>query len=505
MSETQYAGSFTMTMASAASNIDFFRSTLSDDACANWRVTINNAVSEQKANNLTFSEGDVIKIEYDTNHCVFHPGEMDGDPSETLNYILNIEGSLPFNNGSETGLYIIESFFENCSKLVSASGLLFSNWTNVKSFSKCFQNCYKLSSISEDIFQYNINATSFPDVFNRCFALKTVPEKIFSNNINATVFNRCFQECTSLTSIPENIFVNNNKITSIRQCFYGCTSLTPLVYISSPNISSSSGVDNFAKDCAAKGTVYVLANSTTYTVFIESTTANVNVLTWNPDAIEVSDTPLVSMVLVDDENNRTTFNGPIINDFTITEDLQSKITQLTTLATNISNLQTRLTNITNILNTQNIEFTDNVSDVSSAGSKLYIQPQYYLKLVNDNAGSIRYINLTPYVTGKYNFTLNSVYTLSVTASLKLNTEFNFNEWKIQRNITTGQNLTVQSDGEVGDIDNITMQGTPIYIKDGTPNLVDQNLQSNSISIVIEKDNNLITPSDICTINITFTK
>lgn len=43
-------------------------------------------------------------------------------------------------------------------------------------------------------------------------------------------------------------------------------------------------------------------------------------------------TPLVSMVLVDDENNRTTFNGPIINDFTITEDLQEKITQLTTLS-----------------------------------------------------------------------------------------------------------------------------------------------------------------------------
>ena len=222
-------------------------------------------------------------------------------------------------------------------------------------------------------------------------------------------------------------------------------------------------------------------------------------------SVQINDTPLVSMVLVDDNNNRTTFNGPIINDFTITEDLQEKITQLTTLATNIGNLQTRLTNITNILNTQNIEFTDNVSDVSSAGSKLYIQPQYYLKLVNDTAGGIRYINLTPYVTGKYNFTLNSVYTLSVTASLKLNTEFNFNEWKIQRNITTGQNLTVQSDGEVGDIDNITMQGTPIYIKDGTPNLVDQNLQANFISIVIEKDNNLITPSDICTINITFTK
>ena len=219
----------------------------------------------------------------------------------------------------------------------------------------------------------------------------------------------------------------------------------------------------------------------------------------------ISDTPLVSMVLVDDENNRTTFNGPIINDFTITEDLQSKITQLTTLATNISNLQTRLTNITNILNTQNIEFMDNVSDVSSAGSKLYIQPQYYLKLVNDTTGDIRYINMTPYVTGKYNFNVNSINILSITVSLKLDAEFNHIDWKIQRNITTGQNLTVQSNGEVGDIKDITMQGIPIYIKDGTPDLEDQNLQADFISIVITKDEETPTPAGTCTINLTFTK
>ena len=131
---------------------------------------------------------------------------------------------------------------------------------------------------------------------------------------------------------------------------------------------------------------------------------------------DISDTSLVSMVLVDDENNRTTFNGPIINDFTITEDLQSKITQLTTIANNISNLQTRLTNITNILNTQNIEFTDNVSDVSSAGSKLYIQPQIRLKLYwEDSDGSelgSNFINLTRILTGKVSYPTNQTYTIN---------------------------------------------------------------------------------------------
>ena len=131
----------------------------------------------------------------------------------------------------------------------------------------------------------------------------------------------------------------------------------------------------------------------------------------------ISDTPLVSMVLVDDDNNRTTFNGPIINDFTITEDLQSKITQLTTLATNISNLQTRLTNITNIFNTQNIEFTDTQPiNVSDAGSKLYIQPQIGLKLYwNDSDGSelgSNFINLTRILTGKINYPTDQTYTIN---------------------------------------------------------------------------------------------
>lgn len=134
-------------------------------------------------------------------------------------------------------------------------------------------------------------------------------------------------------------------------------------------------------------------------------------------SIQINDTPLVSMVLVDDNNNRTTFNGPIINDFTITEDLQEKITQLTTLTTNIGNLQTRLTNITNILNTQNIEFTNTQpTNVSDAGSKLYIQPQIGLKLYwIDSDGTelgSNFINLTRILTGKVSYPTNQSYTIN---------------------------------------------------------------------------------------------
>lgn len=227
-----------------------------------------------------------------------------------------------------------------------------------------------------------------------------------------------------------------------------------------------------------------------------------------PTPITPSDTPLVSMVLVDDNNNRTTFNGPIINDFTITEDLQEKITQLTTLATNISNLQTRLTNITNILNTQNIEFTDNVSDVSSAGSKLYIQPQVYLKLTGyttpDSAipTIIRYLNLTPYVTGKYEFTG----ALNISCSLGLESDFDPSEWNISLGPDSLEGLIVNIDGANIDgttepIGDIHINGSTIYANGAIISNIVAFPDSNS-SIVITI---VSYTGSVATINIKFTK
>lgn len=215
-------------------------------------------------------------------------------------------------------------------------------------------------------------------------------------------------------------------------------------------------------------------------------------------SVQINDTPLVSMILVDDNNNRTTFNGPIINDFTITEDLQEKITQLTTLATNIGNLQTRLTNITNILNTQNIEFTDNVSDVSSAGSKLYIQPQVYLKLTGySSSGSIvRYLNLTPYVTGKYKFTQGT--SLNVTCSLGLDLDLNPSSWNITLGPNSIKGLTVNIGGTVNNIATLNINDSSFY-ESGI-------LISNSIALRTNTTISLINTTGISgTINITFTE
>lgn len=221
-------------------------------------------------------------------------------------------------------------------------------------------------------------------------------------------------------------------------------------------------------------------------------------------SIQINDTPLVSMVLVDNANNRTTFNGPIINDFTITEDLQSKITQLTTLATNISNLQTRLTNITNILNTQNIEFTDNVSDVSSAGSKLYIQPQVYLKLTGYYYSDpiVRYLNLTSYVTGKYEFTG----ALNISCSLGLESDFDPSEWNISLGPDSLEGLIVNIDGANIDgttepIGDIHINGTTLYANGAIiSNIVAFPDSSSSIVITI-----VSYAGSVATINIKFTK
>ena len=127
------------------------------------------------------------------------------------------------------------------------------------------------------------------------------------------------------------------------------------------------------------------------------------------------------------------------------------------------NLQTRLTNITNILNTQNIEFTDNVSDMSSAGSKLYIQPQVYLKLsrIETYGNEIRYLNITPYLTGKYNFP-DSDYQLGITCSLKINFDFNENEWLITLGPNSIKNLSVGINNTIESISTIDINGNLIY-------------------------------------------
>ena len=214
---------------------------------------------------------------------------------------------------------------------------------------------------------------------------------------------------------------------------------------------------------------------------------------------DISDTPLVSMVLVDDENNRTTFIGPIINDFTITEDLQEKITQLTTLATNIGNLQTRLQNITNILNTQNIEFTDNVSDTSSAGSKLYIQPQVYLKLarIETYGNEVRYLNITPYVTGKYNYTFAGA-AFDVTCSLKINFDFNADEWLISLGPNSIKDLSLGINSTTENISNININGTIVYENNAITNNKASMLNSTKIDLNT-------TANKYGIINITFTK
>lgn len=221
-------------------------------------------------------------------------------------------------------------------------------------------------------------------------------------------------------------------------------------------------------------------------------------------SVQINDTPLVSMVLVDDNNNRTTFNGPIINDFTITEDLQSKITQLTTLATNIGNLQTRLTNITNILNTQNIEFTDSISDISSTGSKLYIQPQVYLKLTGYTTSDsaiptiIRYLNLTPYVTGKYEFTHGV--SLDVTCPLGLKSDFDPTEWSASLGPDSLEELIVNIIGTTEPIGNIHMNGSTVYADGATTSTLAFPDSNSSIVITIESYT-----GSVATINIKFTK
>ena len=171
--------------------------------------------------------------------------------------------------------------FQYCTSLTSIPQGLFDNNPMVTYFNDCFGNCTSLTSIPQGLFDNNPNVTTFGLCFSYCTSLTSIPEGLFDNNTNVTNFNASFIECTSLTSIPEGLFDNNTNVTIFNACFYNCEKLKVNVQIGSTTTDSDSvDVGSFARGTAAKGTVYCRAGSVVYNAFLESTSANVNVLTY---------------------------------------------------------------------------------------------------------------------------------------------------------------------------------------------------------------------------------
>lgn len=252
----------------AMSGVNFFSEVTDPDYDFSFlEVYINDELTDIPANALTVAAGDDIRIvSLSKPYPFFCPNNKD--------YIASIEEPLPFMSKTD-----FSNYFFNCHSLVSIPENLFINNPQITSFNSCFYNCDSLTSIPQGLFDNNPNVTDFGYCFYHFDSLISIPEGLFDNNPKVTDFIFCFYGCKSLTSIPQGLFDNNLNAYKFECCFYNCTNLTVNVRIGSTTTSSVS-VSYFAYNTAAKGTVYCRAGSSAYNAFLNSSNANVNVLTY---------------------------------------------------------------------------------------------------------------------------------------------------------------------------------------------------------------------------------
>ena len=273
------------------SNVNFFGNSAVPERRGYYKV---NGIRQDGAiNALNFSSGDTVKICYGKN-------SFDTFICKKLNYLMSItSGRIPAIKSNN-----LSSCFENCYGLTSIPAGLFDNNPQATNFNGCFRssgltlipeglfdncpnitevvycfNSTKITSIPEGLFDNCPNISGFNYCFQYCYDLTSIPEGLFDNCPNASWFMSCFDYCRSLTSIPVGLFDKNTQARFFDSCFEHCSSLIVNVQIGS-TVSASFTVDNFANDTKEKGTVHCKEGSRAYTVFSESTTANVNVLTY---------------------------------------------------------------------------------------------------------------------------------------------------------------------------------------------------------------------------------
>ena len=263
----------------------------------NLRVYINGGLTEQKANNITCNNGDIVII--DSNDSLFPKFAI----SASHPHIKSILEPLPtlYDNDQTP----IKSITFTNSKLTNVCEYLFCNNPQITSLNGCFRasnltnipmhlldQLINLTSaeiifewtgikqIPNDLFAYSPKLYNLRAAFASCRFLTAVPEKLFDAQVNVTNLrvHWLFNNCYALQEVPISLFENHTGIEYLAGMFNLCTSLIPIVKIGTTRTVNSA--DSFAAGCKDKGTVYVRSGTDAYTKFTSSTNANVNVLTY---------------------------------------------------------------------------------------------------------------------------------------------------------------------------------------------------------------------------------
>lgn len=220
-----------------------------------------------------------------------------------------------FKHNSEIGEFL--GTFYGCTNLSSIPEDLFKYNTEVVTFNATFQNCTSLTEIPANLFNINptvrnikqvfqgtgitsipanlfdglVNCVNYARLFRNCTGLTSVPEGLFDDSPAVKYFDYTFAGCKGLTSVPENLYAKQTEAEnlSLNASFYNCSNLTVNMIIGSANVNLTDTETNaaayFAYGTAAKGTVSVPADSTTYDTFVAAaSTSNVEVTTYSSSA-----------------------------------------------------------------------------------------------------------------------------------------------------------------------------------------------------------------------------
>ena len=235
-----------------------------------FAVYVNGELTEQAADSITASAGDIVEIAMTGGQSCFPVFHLYyGDTGELTDYGMTAEEYIAWmeeEDGSVTWegkvtedqlsyAYRAQDVYEDGTSIpvLSIDEALpvlgatpdepLTSFTVSGAYVSPFAYCGTLESVCEGLLASNTQLTEagtgliiddeaetvtevMAGLFFCCYALAEAPEGLFAANTAVTDFYGCFCYCTSLTSVPEGLFAANTAVTGFYGCFGGCTALT---------------------------------------------------------------------------------------------------------------------------------------------------------------------------------------------------------------------------------------------------------------------------------------
>ena len=151
-------------------------------------------------------------------------------------------------NQNVTSFY---SLFNDCSSLISLSGI--SEWeiSQITDMSLMFSGCQSLSSIP-DISKWNtMNVSDMSMMFSGCKSLKELPDISMWNISNVNNMNYMFSKCEKLENLPDLSKWNTSNIKNMSCMFSRCESLISLPDLSKWNTSNVNNMSCMFNECSS--------------------------------------------------------------------------------------------------------------------------------------------------------------------------------------------------------------------------------------------------------------